>query len=93
MKVLKLKKTLFNNLKQFKIKARESNLYTLDGDGVEDAPVEVGYSNATATLTFGGRVQVNPLKENCPDPKYNLVRTLADINKANPGQVKAMSSF
>jgi len=47
----------------------------------------VGYSNATATLTFGGRVQVNPLKENCPDPKYNLVRTLADINKANPGQI------
>ena len=44
-------------------------------------------------LTFGGRVQVNPLKENCPDPKYNLVRTLADINKANPGQVKTLSSF
>ena len=48
-----------------------------------------GYSNATATLTFGGRVSVNPLKENCPDPKYNLVQTLATLNKANPGQVRS----
>ena len=50
--------------------------------------VILGYSNATATLTFGGRVSVNPLKENCPDPKYNLVQTLATLNKANPGQVR-----
>ena len=49
----------------------------------------LGYSNATATLTFGGRVSVNPLKENCPDPKYNLVQTLATLNKANPGQVSS----
>ena len=73
-----------------KVRCRSKVLFTFnykDGDGVDNAPVEVGYSNATATLTFGGRVQVNPLKENCPDPKYNLVRTLADINKANPGQV------
>jgi len=47
-----------------------------------------GYSNATATLTFGGKVAVNPLKENCPDPKYNLVQTLAQINSRNPGQAR-----
>jgi len=63
-----------------------------EGDNEFQEGVCEGYSNATATLTFGGRVSVNPLKENCPDPKYNLVQTLATLNKANPGQIEPIIS-
>jgi len=46
-----------------------------------------GYSNATATLTFAGKSEIDPLKENCPDPKFYLVQTLDKLNKQNPGQI------
>ena len=47
-----------------------------------------GYTGATATLIFGGRAEIDPLKENCPDPKVYLVQTIDKLNRENPGQVK-----
>ena len=46
-----------------------------------------GYTGATATLIFGGRAEIDPLKENCPDPKVYLVQTIDKLNRENPGQV------
>lgn len=66
-------------------------LFELPVEEGDDAIVEntsmEGYSNATATLTFAGKSEIDPLKENCPDPKFYLVQTLDKLNKQNPGQI------
>jgi hypothetical protein len=60
-----------------------------DGDEGAVEPMMEGYSNATAILTYATKATIDPLKENCPDPKVYLVQTLDKLNKANPGQVRS----
>ena len=63
-----------------------------EGDDEIVEPMMEGYSNATAILTYAAKATIDPLKENCPDPKVYLVQTLDKLNKANPGQVRTFSS-
>lgn len=65
-------------------------LFELPIDDGDDEIMETsleGYSNATATLTFAGRLDITPMKENCPEPKFYLVQTLHKLNQNNPGQI------